>query len=93
MRERKHTASIHECLCALLTVGHQSLVGNQSCLGEMSKRHVLPPNLLLSTPFPVLDQGRSVDPDGNSDRYSVALRITIINLKLTWSNTEAHDGI
>lgn len=74
-------------------MGHQGLVGNQACLGEMSKKHGLPQNLLPSPAFPVLDQGRSVDPDGNSNLHSVALRITIINLKLTWGNTEAHNGI
>ena len=60
--------------------------------GKVKKACPSPKSTSFHT-LPTSGSGRSVNPDGNSDRYSVALRITIINLKLTWSNTEAHDGI
>lgn len=65
--------------------------GELTLLGGNVKKACPFPHHLLSTPFPLLDWAGGSDPVGNSDRYSAALRITIINLKLTWSNTEVHD--
>lgn len=91
---RKYT---WKCPLILCTVGSRgSRPWNQPCSGETSEMIVSPQSLLPSpasaaspaSPAWVLDQRKSVDPDGNSAVHSVALRITIINLKLTWGNME-----
>ena len=86
-----------KCPLILLTVGGQaSCYWNSPCSGEMPEMHVLPQSLRPSFPASpawVLDQRRSIHWDGDSDLHSVALRITVINLKLTWGNVEVHGGI
>lgn len=90
MRARKCTASLQEVPTGAASLRKsRPVLLRPSVLRETSKRTTCPkPSSFFPSPQPwVLDQMRRVCPDRNSKAHSAAVRITIINLKLTWGNT------